>query len=117
MLIPFIGTISTKIYSLSNIYGMKTFCEWLNIFESNQCPLILLDFDKLYGKAFKITYNSGDPHLDGFSLVTPENGNSWNWKEAPQFKNLAKQNLNNPGWLNGYKYDQIYRSAKKLGLI
>jgi hypothetical protein len=80
-------------------------------------PVVPLDFDKLYGKAFKVTYNSGDRNLEGFSIVTPENNDSWYWEEAPQYKEIVKANLNKNGWLNGYKYDQIYRSAVKLGLL
>ena len=76
-----------------------------------------LDFDKLYGKAFKITDNAGNPELEGFSIVTPENGASWtSWKEKPQFKVLVKKRLNDPDFLGDHKYDQIVRSAAKLGI-
>jgi ribosomal protein S18 acetylase RimI-like enzyme len=66
-----------------------------------------LDFDSLYGKAFKITDNNGNPNNPGFSIVTPLNGASWNWKERPEFKKIVKQKLNNPGFLGDHKYQQI----------
>ena len=66
-----------------------------------------LDFDSLYGKAFKITDNNGNPNNSGFSIVTPLNGTSWNWKERPEFKNIVKQKLNDPGFLEDHKYQQI----------
>ena len=67
----------------------------------------LLDFDSLYGKVFKITDNNGDPNTPGFSIVTPLNGASWNWNERPEFKNIVKQKLNDPGFLGDHKYQQI----------
>jgi GNAT superfamily N-acetyltransferase/predicted transcriptional regulator len=66
-----------------------------------------LDFDSLYGKAFKITDNNGDPKNPGFSIVTPLNGSSWHWKERPEFKEIVKQKLNDPGFLGDHKYQQI----------
>jgi len=66
-----------------------------------------LDFDSLYGKVFKITDNNGNPSNSGFSIVTPLNGASWNWKERPEFKNIVKQKLNDPGFLEDHKYQQI----------
>jgi hypothetical protein len=51
-----------------------------------------LDFDSLYGKVFKITDNNGNPSNSGFSIVTPLNGASWNWKERPEFKNIVDTN-------------------------
>ena len=66
-----------------------------------------LDFDSLYGKAFKITDHSGNPNTPGFSIVTPLNGASWNWKERPEFKDIVKRKLNQPGWLGDHKYQQI----------
>ena len=66
-----------------------------------------LDFDSLYSKAFKITDNNGNPNNPGFSIVTPLNGASWNWKERPEFKNIVKQKLNDPGFLGDHKYQQI----------
>lgn len=38
-----------------------------------------LDFQKLNHKAVKITYPSGDFLGEGFSVVTPWNGEAWNW--------------------------------------
>jgi hypothetical protein len=66
-----------------------------------------LDFDEIYGKYLKVTDNDGDPNKEGFSLVTPLNGASWNWQERPEFKKIVKQNLNRPGWLGDHKYQQI----------
>ena len=66
-----------------------------------------LDFDSLYGKAFKITDNNGNPNNPGFSIVTPLNGASWNWSERPEFKKIVKQKLNDPGFLGDHKYQQI----------
>jgi GNAT superfamily N-acetyltransferase len=66
-----------------------------------------LDFDSLYGKAFKITDHSGNPDNPGFSIVTPLNGDSWNWRERPEFKDIVKRKLNQPGWLGDHKYQQI----------
>ena len=73
-----------------------------------------LDFDQLYGKAFKITDNSGDPNKEGFSIVTPVN-DVWNeWNERPEFKDIVRQRLNDPDFLADYKYNQIVDSAKRL---
>ena len=69
-----------------------------------------LDFDEIYGKYLKVTDNSGDPGKPGFSLVTPLNGDSWNWRERPEFKALVKQKLNDPGFLGDHKYQQIIDS-------
>ena len=66
-----------------------------------------LDFDSLYGKAFKITDNNGNPNNPGFSIVTPLNCASWNWSERPEFKKIVKQKLNDPGFLGDHKYQQI----------
>lgn len=67
-----------------------------------------LDFDNLYGKAFRITDAEGDPNRPGFSIVTPLNGNAWtDWKERPQFKSIVKQRLNDPNFLGDHKYQQI----------
>ena len=66
-----------------------------------------LDFDEIYGRYLKVTDNDGDPNKKGFSLVTPLNGASWNWRERPEFKELVKRQLNQPGWLGDYKYQQI----------
>lgn len=66
-----------------------------------------LNFDEVYGKYLKVTDNNGDPGKPGFSLVTPLNGDSWNWRERPEFKNIVKRKLNQPGWLGDHKYLQI----------
>jgi len=66
-----------------------------------------LNFDEIYGKYLKVTDNNGDPNKEGFSLVTPLNGDSWNWRERPEFIPLVKQKLNQPGWLGNHKYQQI----------
>jgi hypothetical protein len=66
-----------------------------------------LNFDEIYGKYLKVTDNDGDPNKEGFSLVTPLNGNSWNWRERPEFKAIVKRKLNQPGWLGDHKYQQI----------
>ena len=66
-----------------------------------------LNFDEIYGKYLKVTDNNGDPGKPGFSLVTPLNGESWNWRERPEFKDLVKQKLNDPGFLGDHKYQQI----------
>ena len=66
-----------------------------------------LNFDEIYGKYLKVTVNDGDPNKKGFSLVTPLNGESWNWRERPEKKALVKRLLNQPGWLGDYKYQQI----------
>ena len=69
-----------------------------------------LDFDEIYGRHLKVTVNDGDPNKKGFSLVTPLNGASWNWRERPEKKALVKRRLNQPGWLGDYKYQQIIDS-------
>jgi hypothetical protein len=66
-----------------------------------------LNFDEIYGRHLKVTDNDGDPNKEGFSLVTPLNGASWNWRERPEKKALVKRRLNQPGWLGDYKYQQI----------
>ena len=50
-----------------------------------------LNFDEIYGKYLKVTDNDGDPNKEGFSLVTPLNGDSWNWRERPEFKDIVKR--------------------------
>ena len=80
-------------------------------------PRHKLDFDTLYGKAFKVTDPEGDPSREGFSVVTLVNGDVFNqWKERPQYRELVRKRLNEPDFLADYKYDQIVESAKKLGL-
>jgi len=77
-----------------------------------------LNFDSLYGKAFKITYPEGDKMRPGFSIITPiANKSVWNdWEERPEFKNLVRQKLNDPNFLADYKYQQIIDAAKVLKL-
>jgi hypothetical protein len=69
-----------------------------------------LNFDEIYGKYLKVTDNNGDPGKPGFSLVTPLNGDSWNWRERPEFIPVVKKKLNQPGWLGDHKYQQIIDS-------
>ena len=67
-----------------------------------------LDFDSLYGRAFRITDNAGDPDAEGFSIVTPLNPGPWrSWNERPEFKDLVRRKLNDPGFLGDHKYNQI----------
>lgn len=89
--------------------------------EEKQEPL---DFDKHFGKTFRITEPEGDSKRSGFSIVTPENGNAWSgpnaWKDRHKegdtdYVDIARKNFNQPGWL-GHKHGQITRSAKQLGL-
>jgi hypothetical protein len=76
-----------------------------------------LDFDLLYGKAFKVTDPEGNPNREGFSIVTPSNGGVFNeWKERPQFKEIVRKKLNEPDFLGDHKYKQIIESASKLGI-
>lgn len=82
-------------------------------------PRVPLDFDKLYGKAFKVTDAEGDSSRDGFSIITPfANKGVWSvWKEKPQFKSIVKKNLNNKDFLGDHKYEQVIDAATKLGLM
>lgn len=80
---------------------------------------VKLDFDKLYGKAFKITEPSGVKG-NGASVVTPFNTNAWtDWPEKQSMIQVMKNNdmLNDPESLDDEKYMQIYTAAKKLKLI
>jgi predicted chitinase len=82
---------------------------------ANESERMHLDFDKLYGKAFKIVDAEGDPNKPGFSIVTPSNTNAWtDWKEKPQFKNIVKQRLNDPNFLGDHKYLQIIDAMSQL---
>jgi len=70
----------------------------------------MIDFDTQYGICFRITDESGNPALSGFSIVTPENGDAWyTWKEKPQFKEIVRKNINNDEWIGDYKREQIDR--------
>lgn len=83
--------------------------------KTNESVRQKLDFDKLYGKAFKITDAEGDPDKPGFSIVTPSNTNAWtDWKEKPQFKNIVKQRLNDPNFLGDHKYQQIIDAMSQI---
>lgn len=79
-----------------------------------------LDFDKLYNKVFRITYNSGNKNQEGWSIVTPLNGEAWNWdrpkEDDPTFQQ-AKANIKaNFNSLENHKYNQIYDTAVQLEL-
>lgn len=91
-----------------------------------------IDFDKWHGKAFKIVTTppgqSVASHTDStpipdepgrVSIVTPENGASWNWPAAPQETvNNFRQNWSSiQGGIPGYKMDQIRRGmgATQIG--
>lgn len=76
-----------------------------------------LDFDALYDKAFRITYNSGDKTKEGWSIVTPLNGEAWNWlrpsEDDPTFKEVKENIKKNFGELPIHKYNQIYTAGQK----
>lgn len=78
-----------------------------------------LDFDTLYGRAFKVTDPQGDQQRSGFSIISrAANASVWDdWHERPQFKKLVKRKLNDPAFLADYKYQQIVDSARRLGLL
>ena len=78
-------------------------------------PRIHLNFDEIYGKHIKVTDADGDPTREGFfSIVTPLNGKSWEWRERPEYKEFVKEHLNEPGFLMEHKYNQILCS---MGLL
>jgi ADP-ribose pyrophosphatase YjhB (NUDIX family)/shikimate kinase len=87
-----------------------------------------IEFDKWHGKAFKIVTTppgksrarslsgteDGPPIADEpgrVSIVTPENGDSWNWPAAPQetINNFRSNWGNIQGGIGGYKMEQIRR--------
>ena len=83
-----------------------------------------IDFDKWHGKAFKIVTTppgkSAASHTDStpiadepgrVSIVTPENGDAWNWPDAPQetIDNFRSNWSDIQGGIGGYKMDQIRR--------
>jgi hypothetical protein len=77
-----------------------------------------LNFDELYGIAFKVVAFEGNPYVDGFSIVTPQNGASWTeWPEMVKYKRLVEERLNNPDFLADYKYKQIIESAIEAGVM
>ena len=53
-----------------------------------------INFDEHLGKTFRITEPEGDSKRQGFSIVTPENGDAWSgpkaWKDRPEFHDIAK---------------------------
>lgn len=87
-----------------------------------------IDFDKWHGKAFKVVTTppgksvasgtDGTPIADEpgrVSIVTPENGDAWNWPDAPaetvsNFKQNWGQVQKDMSGPYGYKMDQIRRS-------
>lgn len=83
---------------------------------------IHLDFDTLYGKAFRLVHTpegaTDNWHEGLISVVTPENSNAWtDWIEVPK-ETINKFRENNVlSNLADYKRQQIIRSAKKLNLI
>ena len=69
-----------------------------------------------HNKTFRVTDPEGDPNREGFSIVTPENGEAWTkWKDRPSMHGVARKVINKPGNL-GHKYHQIKRSAEKQGI-
>lgn len=77
-------------------------------------PGIKIDFDNLYGKAFKIVDPNGDASREGYSIVTPFSS-GWNkWKERPEHKDMVKSKINNSGWLSEPLYNQILSAAEIL---
>lgn len=87
-----------------------------------------IPFDKYLGKAFKVatppadkvTDMRGRPLVatpDTYSIVTPENGDAWNWPEARpehiQHAKLQWKQFNNSK-MSRYKKNQILRSISKL---
>ena len=78
-----------------------------------------INFDAHNNVTFRITDPEGDPSREGFSIVTPENGEAWSgpnaWKERPEFHAIVRQKINEPGFL-AHKRGQIERSAEKIGL-
>lgn len=89
-----------------------------------------LDFNQWHGKAFKIVTTppgkAVKSHTDGtpvanepgqVSIVTPENGEAWNWPDAPaETINNFKQNWGNiQSGIAGYKMEQIQRAMMSHG--
>jgi len=87
--------------------GIPTIRAYVGVKKVEEGYVRKLNFDEIYGKYLKVTDNNGDPNKKGFSLVTPLNGDSWNWRERPEFKDIVKRKLNQPGWLGDHKYQQI----------
>ena len=93
--------------NVAKALGIPTIRAYVGVKKVEEGYVRKLNFDEIYGKYLKITDNDGDPNKKGFSLVTPLNGASWNWRERPEFKDIVKRKLNQPGWLGDHKYQQI----------
>jgi GNAT superfamily N-acetyltransferase len=93
--------------TVAKALGIPTIRAYVGVKKVEEGYVRKLNFDEIYGKYLKVTDNDGDPNKEGFSLVTPLNGDSWNWRERPEFKDIVKRKLNQPGWLGDYKYQQI----------
>ena len=93
--------------TVAKALGIPTIRAYVGVKKVKEGYVRKLNFDEIYGKYLKVTDNSGDPNKKGFSLVTPLNGDSWNWRERPEFKDIVKRKLNQPGWLGDHKYQQI----------
>lgn len=91
-----------------------------------------LDFNQWHGKAFKIVTTppgkSVKSNTDStpvanepgqVSIVTPENGEAWNWPDAPaETINNFKQNWGNiQSGIAGYKMEQIQRAMMSHGAV
>jgi hypothetical protein len=51
---------------------------------------MMIDWDQHYGTAFKLVHT---PDNDTVSIVTPENGDAWNWTEvSPELRAHWKSN-------------------------
>lgn len=78
-----------------------------------------INWDQHHGKAFRIAKAPREavngPKDDAWSIVTPENGDSWrDWPDAsPEHIEFAKKNWDTiqPN-IADYKMDQIRRSMK-----
>ncbi len=78
-----------------------------------------INWDQHYGKAFRIAKAPREavngPGDDAWSIVTPENGDSWNeWPDADQKHiDFAKKNWDTiQSGIADYKMGQIRRSMK-----
>ena len=88
-----------------------------------------IPFDEWHGKAFKIVKTPSGKALDRgsgrvlpddpnrVSIVTPENGDAWNWPEAAP-EHIQKMKLQwkqfNNSKVSRYKKNQILRSIKRI---
>lgn len=84
---------------------------------THDVPREKLDFRKLNRKAVKITHPSGNLEEEGFSVVTPWNGDSWNWPIKPSAeklvmdKDILNSEYNGLPVLDDCKYLQIITSS------